>query len=160
VFRFRLPLAWTAPEESVLPGAATRLDGLRVLVIDDDPAIREAMAGLLTVWNCPNRTAETEEEALALLSGFTPDLLLADYRLRGHRTGLEAIAAIRERAGRDLPAIVITGDTAADRLRNVHAGGTALLHKPVVPGELHAAIGALLSEADNGRAPEWTGATR
>lgn len=148
VFRLRLPLAWTAPEESVLPGAATRLDGLRVLVIDDDPAIREAMAGLLTVWNCPNRTAETEDEALALLSGFTPDLVLADYRLRGHRTGLEAIAAIRERTGRDLPAIVITGDTAADRLRNVHAGGTALLHKPVVPGELHAAIGALLCDAE------------
>ena len=147
VFRLRLPLAWTAPEESVLPGAATRLDGLRVLVIDDDPAIREAMAGLLTVWNCPNRTAETEDDALALLASFTPDLVLADYRLRGHRTGLEAIAAIRERIGRDLPAIVITGDTAADRLRNVHAGGTALLHKPVVPGELHAAIGALLRDA-------------
>ncbi|MFJ5382477.1 hybrid sensor histidine kinase/response regulator [Cupriavidus sp. CER94] len=147
VFRVRLPLAWTAPEESILPGAATRLDGLRVLVIDDDPAIREAMSGLLTVWNCPNRAAETEEEALALLADFTPDLILADYRLRGHRTGLEAIAAIRERTGRNLPAIVITGDTAADRLRNVHAGGTALLHKPVVPGELHAAIGALLNDA-------------
>lgn len=147
VFRLRLPLAWAAPEESVLPGAAMRLDGLRVLVIDDDPAIREAMAGLLTVWDCPNRTAETEEEALALLADFTPDLLLADYRLRGHRTGLEAIAAIRARMGRDLPAIVITGDTAADRLRNVHAGGTTLLHKPVVPGKLHAAIGDLLRGA-------------
>ncbi|GJG98012.1 hybrid sensor histidine kinase/response regulator [Cupriavidus pauculus] len=144
VFRLRLPLAWTAPEESVQPGVAMRLDGLRVLVIDDDPAIREAMAGLLTVWNCPSRTAETEEEALALTRDFTPDLILADYRLRGNRTGLEAIAAIRERTARDLPAILITGDTAADRLRNLHAGGTALLHKPVVPGKLHAAISTLL----------------
>ena len=118
----------------------------RVLVIDDDPAIREAMAGLLAVWHCHCRTAESEEEALATLDAFTPDLILADYRLRGHRTGQEAMAAIRERVGRALPAIIITGDTAADRLRHAHAGGTALLHKPVVPGELHAAISALLRD--------------
>ncbi|MEN7528355.1 MULTISPECIES: hybrid sensor histidine kinase/response regulator [unclassified Cupriavidus] len=145
VFRLRLPLAWTAPEETAHPDIAVRLDGLRVLVIDDDAAIREAMAGLLSVWNCPSRTAETEEDALAVVdSGFVPDLILADYRLRGQRTGHEATAAIRERAGRQIPTIIITGDTAADRLRNVHAGGTALLHKPVVPGELHAAISGLL----------------
>ncbi len=162
VFRLRLPLAWTAPEEAIQPGVAMRLDGLRVLVIDDDPAIREAMAGLLTVWNCWSRTAETEDEALGLIGDFTPDLILADLRLRGHRTGLEAIAAIRERVGRDLPAILITGDTAADQLRNVHAGGTALLHKPVVPGELHAAISALLHDPEYSanEAPEWNRSER
>ena len=126
-----------------------RLDGLRVLVIDDDPAIRQAMAELLAAWDCDCRPAESEDEVLALLDTFAPDLILADYRLRGHRTGHEAIAAIRERTGQALPAIIITGDTAADQLRNVHAGGTALLHKPVVPGELHSAIGALL------RGSEW-----
>jgi signal transduction histidine kinase/CheY-like chemotaxis protein len=154
VFRLRLPQAWSAPEETAFPGSAVRLDGLRVLVIDDDAAIREAMAGLLAAWNCPCRTAESEEEALALLDSFTPDLILADYRLRGHRTGQEAITAIRERLGSALPAIIITGDTAADRLRNVHAGGTALLHKPVVPGELHAAIGTLLRESEWYRAEQ------
>lgn len=153
VFRLRLPLAWNSPDETVHPAVAMRLDGLRVLVIDDDAAIREAMAGLLAVWNCPSRTAETEEDALALVDGFEPDLILADYRLRGHRTGHEAIAAIRERTGRStLPAILITGDTAADRLRNVHAGGTTLLHKPVVPGELHTAISALLHDGSCGKA--------
>lgn len=162
VFRLRMPLAWAAPEEVAEPGLAMRCDGLRVLVIDDDPAIREAMAGLLAVWHCDSRTAETEEQALALAATFAPDLILADYRLRGHRTGLEAIAAIRAQAGRDVPAIVITGDTAADPLRNVHAGGVALLHKPVVPGELQAAIAALLHEASaHADAPaEWKPAER
>jgi len=154
VFRLQLPQAWAAPEETAFPGSAVRLDGLRVLVIDDDAAIREAMAGLLAIWNCPCRTADSEDEALAILGSFTPDLVLADYRLRGHRTGQEAIAAIRERIGSALPAIIITGDTAADRLRNVHAGGTALLHKPVVPGELHAAIGTLLRESEWYRAEQ------
>ncbi|MGO4305818.1 ATP-binding response regulator [Cupriavidus sp. RAF12] len=154
VFRLRLPLAWTAPEEAADPQIAMRLDGLRVLVIDDDAAIREAMAGLLAIWNCPCRTAENEDEALALLDDFPPDLILADYRLRGHRTGHEAIAAIRSRVGRRLPAIIITGDTAADRLRNAHADGTALLHKPVVPGELHAAISTLMRESEWSRAEQ------
>ncbi|NYI01863.1 ATP-binding response regulator [Cupriavidus plantarum] len=148
VFRLRLPLAWIAPEEAALPQSAMRLDGLRVLVIDDDAAIREAMSGLLRVWHCTCHTAESEEEALAALDGFTPDLILADYRLRGHRTGQEALEAIRMRLGASLPAIIITGDTAADRLRHAHAAGTALLHKPVVPGELHAAMSALLRESE------------
>lgn len=152
VFRLRLPLAWIAPEEATVPRSAMRLDGLRVLVIDDDPAIREAMAGLLGIWHCACHTAESEEEALASLDHFTPDLILADYRLRGHRTGQEVLEAIRERIGQSLPAIIITGDTAADRLRHAHAGGTSLLHKPVVPGELHAAMSALLRDS------EWMGA--
>jgi len=146
VFRFNMPLAWGTPEEAPRPPAPHGLDGLRVLVIDDDAAIRTAMSELLAAWQCECRTAESEEEALALLSAFTPALILADYRLRGHRTGQEALDAIRQRLGRHVPAIIITGDTAADRLRTAHASGTALLHKPVVPQELQAAIDALLRD--------------
>ncbi|EYS97411.1 transcriptional regulator [Cupriavidus sp. SK-4] len=144
VFRFNMPLAWGTPEEAPRPPAPHALDGLRVLVIDDDAAIRTAMSELLAAWQCECRTAESEEDALALLSSFTPALILADYRLRGHRTGQEALDAIRQRLGRHVPAIIITGDTAADRLRTAHASGTALLHKPVVSQELQAAIDALL----------------
>lgn len=146
VFRFNMPLAWGTPEEAPRPPAPHSLDRLRVLVIDDDAAIRTAMSELLAAWQCECRTAESEEVALALLPSFTPALILADYRLRGHRTGQEALDAIRQRLGRHVPAIIITGDTAADRLRTAHASGTALLHKPVVPQELQAAIDALLRD--------------
>ncbi|WP_427306792.1 ATP-binding response regulator [Cupriavidus sp. H39] len=147
VFRFHMPQAWDAPEDTPRPLAAHSLDGLRVLVIDDDEAIRGAMSELLSAWRCECRTAESEEEALAALAAFTPGLVLADYRLRGHRTGQQALDAIRQQLGRHVPAIIITGDTAADRLRTAHATGTALLHKPVVPQELQAAIDTLLREA-------------
>jgi len=146
VFRFSLPLAWAPPEEAYSPASPRGLDGLHVLVIDDDEAIRTAMSSLFSAWHCACRTAESEEDALAALATFTPALILADYRLRGHRTGLEALLAIRDRLGRTVPAIIITGDTAADRLRTAHAGGTMLLHKPVVPQQLQAAISALLRE--------------
>lgn len=147
VFGFDMPQAWAPPEEAPCPPVARGLDGLHVLVIDDDVAIRTAMSELLAAWHCECRTAESEEEALAALASFTPALILADYRLRGHRTGQEALDAIRQRLGRHVPAIIITGDTAADRLRTAHAAGTALLHKPVVPRELQAAIDTLLHES-------------
>lgn len=146
VFRFGMPLAWGTPEEAPRAPAPRGLDGLRVLVIDDDVAIRAAMSELLATWQCECRTAESEEDALAALATFTPALILADYRLRGHRTGQQALEAIRQRLGRHVPAIIITGDTAADRLRTAHASGTALLHKPVVPQELQAAIDTLLHD--------------
>jgi signal transduction histidine kinase/ActR/RegA family two-component response regulator len=147
VFRFGMPQAWGTPQEAPRPPAAHGLDGLRVLVIDDDVAIRTAMSELLAAWQCQCRTAESEAEALAALATFTPALILADYRLRGHRTGQQALDAIRQRLGHQVPAIIITGDTAADRLRSAHAAGTALLHKPVVPQELQAAIDTLLHES-------------
>ncbi|SPC16424.1 putative hybrid sensor histidine kinase [Cupriavidus taiwanensis] len=146
VFRFSMPQTWDAPEALARPVAARSLDGLQVLVIDDDEAIRSAMSELLSAWRCECRTVESEEQALAALASFTPALVLADYRLRGHRTGQQALDAIRQRLGRHVPAIIITGDTAADRLRTAHASGTALLHKPVVPQELQAAIDTLLRE--------------
>lgn len=146
VFRFRMPQTWDAPEALARPVPARSLDGLQVLVIDDDEAIRSAMSELLSAWRCECRTVESEEQALAALASFTPALVLADYRLRGHRTGQQALDAIRQRLDRHVPAIIITGDTAADRLRTAHASGTALLHKPVVPQELQAAIDTLLRE--------------
>ena len=124
---------------------------VKILHIEDSPA-DQTLARLSLKRGqlpCLLTTVDSLQATEAALQVQNFDLILADYRLRGHRTGHEAIAAIRERTSQALPAIIITGDTAADQLRNVHAGGTALLHKPVVPGELHSAIGALL------RGSEW-----
>ena len=66
--------------------APSSLDGLSVLVIDDDEAIRIAICELLAGWGCLCRAVDSEAEALAVSDSFTPDLLLADYRLRGDRT--------------------------------------------------------------------------
>jgi signal transduction histidine kinase len=153
VFRFGLPrVAPTAARAAgplnahppAVPRELTPLPGLRVIMIDDDPQIRLAMADLFESLQCDCRTAESQDDAVAALQGFTPDLVVADYRLRGNRDGLQAMAAICTALGRTVPTIVITGDTAPDRLRSVHASGAVLLHKPVVAQELHAAILRLL----------------
>lgn len=154
VFRMALPWVWLPPSgmealvhrlPSDAPAQLKPLPGVRALVIDDDPHIRLAMTELLSGWQCDCRAAESERDALACLPAFRPNLIVADYRLRGNRDGLQAMAALRKQLGEAVPAIVITGDTAADRLRSVHASGTVLLHKPVVAAELHAAIVALVA---------------
>lgn len=139
VFRLALPIAAAALPSSgqgAAQGHAGRLN-VRILVIDDDEAVRAAMLHLLRNWGCECEVAETIEEALALARVQAPDVVVSDYRLREQRTGAEAIASLRALFGGSLPALLITGDTAPERLRDAQASGIPLLHKPVSPSQLH-----------------------
>jgi DNA-binding NtrC family response regulator len=70
--------------------------------------------------------------------------VLADLRLRGEDTGVRTVAALRAlRPG--LPALLITGDTAPDRLREAECAGLVLLHKPVPAEALVQGIGDALA---------------
>jgi CheY-like chemotaxis protein len=65
---------------------------------------------------------------------------LADYRLRDNRSGIEAIAGIRALFATSVPALLISGDTAPERLQELRASGLRMLHKPVLPAELRTAL--------------------
>ncbi|MDH5426335.1 MAG: hybrid sensor histidine kinase/response regulator, partial [Gammaproteobacteria bacterium] len=56
--------------------------------------------------------------------------------LRKNKTGIDAIAAINNLFAIDIPALIITGDTASDRLKEVQGSGYQLLHKPLHPSKL------------------------
>jgi len=126
----------TAPTDPAL----NDLTGLRVMVVDDEISIREGMQSLLQQWGCVVALAGSEEEAVADVreSGFVPEAIIADYRLREERTGVQAIEHLRREFGATIPALIISGDTAAERLREVNAGGNQLVHKPVQPAMLRA----------------------
>ncbi|RZI85443.1 MAG: response regulator [Rubrivivax sp.] len=159
VFRLSLPLSQEAviPDEAEatpMPAIESRLQGVRVLLIDDDETVRIAMAELLTAWGCWCEAAASQPEAEELLARFEPDIVLADYRLRDHRTGREAIEGVRALAGRPVPAIIITGDTGAERLRAAMEAGVTLLHKPVGSPQLQRALmQALLPQGPQVEAP-------
>ncbi len=119
--------------------AATRADAT-VLVLDDDGAVREAMAALLPTWGYRVLTVGTVAEALALAAREPFDLLVADYRLPGDLSCAEAIDTLQRRRGRAVPVLVITGDTAPERLQEAQSLGLPLLHKPVQPARLRAAL--------------------
>ena len=74
-------------------------------------------------WRCV--VVASSEEALQCLSHFEPDVVLADYRLHRAQTGVQAVAAIRARLGREVPAALVTGDTAAERLQEAQTQGLA-----------------------------------
>ena len=138
VFRLTLPIA-TAPalaKKYAAPRSNTATLNARVLVIDDDEAVRTSMHHLLCDWGCECHAVESIEEALATARTHAPDLVISDYRLREQRTGAEAIAALRALLGNALPGLLITGDTAPERLREAEASGIPILHKPVSPSEL------------------------
>lgn len=151
VFAINLPLL----DESEVLGAASAGDAsvsiaaaeqpLRVLVLDDDHLVRQAMGDLLGGWGYQVSLAESFDEALSVGMQSPPDLVIADYRLPGGATGADAIEALRKLAGRAIPALVITGDTAPGRLRESASLGYPLLHKPVEPAKLRTTLRYLAS---------------
>ncbi|MFK7855030.1 MAG: hybrid sensor histidine kinase/response regulator [Granulosicoccus sp.] len=124
------------------------LAGLSILVIDDEHDVRDGMDSLLSQYQCRVVLADSIEDACAQIIdlNWTPDVIIADYRLRDEKTGDTAIQRVREEVNEDVPAMIITGDTSPERLREATASGFLLLHKPVIGEELLDAIVQLAGE--------------
>jgi CheY-like chemotaxis protein len=154
-FSVTVPLvtAHDAGEAPTSP-AADPARGKLIVVIDDDPLVLEAMGGILRSWGCRVVSSDTPEAALAKISEDkkTPDLIISDYRLSNGKTGIEATAHLRQVLGAEIPAFLISGDTAPERLRDASENGFQLLHKPVPPIRLRAMLQQLLrGNAGSGR---------
>lgn len=113
----------------------------RVLVVENDEAVKVATEHLLSRWSCRVETASTVSEAAVAAPA---DLVLADYHLDNGETGLDAIAAVRAVAGRPVPAVVITANYSEDVARRVRAAGCEVMQKPVKPAELRALMAHIL----------------
>ncbi|WP_051516441.1 hybrid sensor histidine kinase/response regulator [Herbaspirillum sp. RV1423] len=157
VFRLVMPTAVQpfSPEapQSVPADKHPALPEAHILIIDDDQIVRAGMVQLLSDWGYHCMAADSIEEALWLTRSRRPDIIISDYRLREQRTGTEAIQAIRAECGMDLPALLITGDTAPARLREARASGLPLLHKPVSPSQLQSWLASVPSVAVNDPEP-------
>ncbi|TWA87363.1 PAS domain S-box-containing protein [Azospirillum brasilense] len=120
-----------------------------ILVIDDEPLIRLGLQAMLEGWGYRVLTAGSIEDAVRHVeSGEWPSAILADYRLRDGKTGLDAIRAVCDRLRAPVPATIITGDTAPERLAEARAGGHTLLHKPIAAQELRNAVVEMLPAAE------------
>jgi CheY-like chemotaxis protein len=116
-----------------------------VVVVDNDARVLEGMGGLLRNWGCRVVTAATPEVAEVKRMGreARPDLIMADYHLADGQSGITAIAKLREAYGA-VPAFLMSGDSAPERLREARESGHHLLHKPVQPITLRAMVNRLL----------------
>ena len=130
--------------------------GTRVLVVDDEAAVRSAMQALLSGWGCEARAYESCEAACADLrargTDWQPHIIFADYRLRGGENGIDALNRLRALHTPAPPGVIVTGDNAAEEVRSVAASGYHVLYKPVAPAKLRALMQSLLRpRADGGR---------
>jgi signal transduction histidine kinase/CheY-like chemotaxis protein len=116
-----------------------------VAVIDDDVLVQESLGGLLRQWGCRVVPAASPEAILASLADEDrPDLIICDYCLTGGNSGIKAIEELRASFQAAVPAFLISGDTAPERLREAQDSGHLLLHKPVSPMKLRAMLSELL----------------
>jgi two-component system, sensor histidine kinase len=126
----------------------TVLLGVVVVVIDDEPDILAAVELLLRQWGCTVIAAESSALATEQLrtKNLLPDLVLSDYRLRNEETGIDAIRALRASFGDGILALLVTGDTGAERLRNATASGLEILHKPLNAEQLKQVLKRMLDQ--------------
>ena len=112
-----------------------------VVVIEDDPLVLEATAGLLRSWGFEVVTAPSFSKAMDRLAGERrrPDLIVCDYRLSEGTTGVDAIERLRNAF--EIPALLISGDGGSPESGD-GASGYSLLHKPVNPETFRAVVDA------------------
>ena len=124
---------------------AAWLKGRTVLLVEDDDQIRRGLSMMLKRWGVRVVSAASTEELAAILPRLRrrPHVVLTDYRLPGGSTGRNVVELVRSRW--DVPGVIITGDTAPERLREAMSLGCRLLHKPVQPADLAGALGEVMN---------------
>jgi len=149
VFTLELPLG-KAPrvEARMLPGkgpVGITLDGRLIVIVEDEPAVREGLQVLLAGWGAGIVSLESMAAVRVWAAASDPEvvrpsLIIADYRLEHGETGVFAIRAIRERFGQEVPAIVVTGSSMTGHDKEALEQNFHLLIKPVLPNKLRAMI--------------------
>ncbi|PZQ63786.1 MAG: hypothetical protein DI570_07840 [Phenylobacterium zucineum] len=145
-FSIRLPA--TAP--ATLPGsraeetadAETLAHRIRVLVVEDDPLVGDAVTKLLASWDADVHLCDTSAGAVAVLEQNPGGrwIGILDYRLAGPETGLDVADRIRARLGDDIPLVLLTGELDTEVFDAAGARGVTVLQKPLRPIRLRALL--------------------
>ena len=156
--RFGITVPRVAPVEALVspPAAAPAIDALRgrrILVVDDDELVRQSAGGLLESWGCKPIVAASGREAVELLGGQAPDLVITDFHLGEGERAADVLAQVHRSCGRDVPAILISGDVTAPTRDRARELGLPVLDKPVRPMALRALASRLLMTAVGGEPP-------
>ena len=121
--------------------------GAVILVIEDDEEVGRSIRAYLEEIGYVVLSADSEEGALRLLirEKAKPEMIISDYRLRQGKNGVAAAEAVVAFIGKKIPVMIITGDTAPERIKEATAYGYRLQHKPMVPEEFKRAVAQMLS---------------
>ncbi len=149
-FAVRLPMkdcraASAGNDQGKAAAVPLKLEGVSILVVDDEPDSRDVLAELLREYGAHTRTAASAEEALLEIARATPHILLSDIGMPSV-DGYELLRRVRQRIPqREMIAMALTGlGSANDRERALAEGFQLCMVKPVEPGRLVEAIERLL----------------
>lgn len=153
IFHVDVPLAANAVAESPVAPAETErapgygLFGTKVLLVENDADVLNAMTSLLERWRCEVRAATSTGEAIVTLgdTDWTPDIVIADQHLDEGDLGILTIAAVRDYLGRLVPALIVTADPSQDVIAAARSAGIELMRKPLKPAQLRALLAHLLA---------------
>ena len=130
----------TLPINQPKSSSVSDLTGLKVLVIDDEPQVREGMQSILESWQCEVALAGTKAQVYELLMErkLKPQAIVSDYRLAKNETGLQLLEELLPQIGIQVPVLFISGDTSSAITEIIRAKGYLHLPKPVPPAQLRA----------------------
>ena len=139
VFKLSLdaaPVSTSQPEtnlQTINSGIFRALTGMRILVVDDELAVRESTAAALRLYGLQVELADSLQQAQVIAAqwGDRLDALITDYRLRNGLDGLEVVSQLQLLLKRKIPTLLITGDTAPERVRMAQKSGLKVMYKPV-----------------------------
>jgi signal transduction histidine kinase/CheY-like chemotaxis protein len=154
VFSISVPLGAPALERGhhdPSPVMDGRLQGTRVLCIDNDARVREGLVAMLGAEGCQVAVVSDRHELRAALGGFRPDVVVADYHLDAGDTGIAALHWALRGADRQIPVIIVSADDGDSVREAARRAGYRCLPKPINPARLTALIYALGS-ADTSQA--------
>jgi signal transduction histidine kinase/ActR/RegA family two-component response regulator len=129
---------------------SARMGGVKIVVVDDEPDARSLLRRLLEDCDAEVHTAETAEEAVALVQSERPHVLISDIGMPGEDGyGLiRRVRALSAETGGRTPAVALTAYARAeDRVTAIVAGFQHHLSKPVEPNELIAIVASLAGRA-------------
>jgi two-component system, sensor histidine kinase len=136
-----------APRSPVPSARPRTLANRSLLLVEDDPGVRNATRMFLKAEGCRITTAASLDEAIARLREIRHfDLIITDYHLDGGKTGTEVIAAARDILGPDLKAILVTGDTSSAVREMERDMNLRIASKPINAEELVSLMESMLSE--------------
>ncbi len=145
--RPRLVARRAEPVRPLESGPEGCLVGKKVLLIENDPAVIDAMTGLLEAWGCVFKVATYRAQALSALDGtnWIPDLIIADQHLDKGDLGTTTLKIMKEHLPGPVPAILATADTGQAIIRDTARLGAEYMAKPIKPAQLRALMSHLVS---------------
>ena len=153
-FSVTVPLAIAAIDETDAAKAAAvpcpELAGQTIAIIENEGSIRIGIQNLLQSWGCRVVVADSAAGMLEQIekSDAVLDLVVSDFGLKGSMNGVDAIAAIRQRYGNELPALLFTGDISKETQLLARNAGMPILYKPAKAEALRKAITSSIFNAN------------